>query len=60
MEMRKIHTFTFHNVSINTPVSQRHSVPLKSFTFHNVSINTQMVKDIKYMTISLYIPQCFY
>ena len=33
--------FTFHNVSINTPIDGMFCKQFTAFTFHNVSINTQ-------------------
>ena len=33
-------SFTFHNVSINTPAAVDQYNNVSSFTFHNVSINT--------------------
>ena len=33
--------FTFHNVSINSPVEVDIRFILKEFTFHNVSINSR-------------------
>ena len=36
--------FTFHNVSINTKLSENIRMQLTIFTFHNVSINTTGTK----------------
>ena len=58
-----LHSFTFHNVSINTALYRLQHLAYISFTFHNVSINTdnnvdnKMIEDLTlHSTMFLLIP----
>ena len=51
---RKISTFTFHNVSINTYLPSFYSSPNNVFTFHNVSINTKKCQDELFEQLNLH------
>ena len=54
-----VRLFTFHNVSISTPVAYGGKDLANDFTFHNVSISTSWRNNADNNS-ALYIPQCIY